>query len=129
MRIAALLAVALAAGPAYAAGENFVLVTTTDDGTIIYADHDSFQRTGSVVIVTERRDNSGNASNDYADVRMTSAYDCRKRTVQIRSATATLKSGGTPESFDIGPTAPTDPIRPGSVGEAVLDHVCAASAN
>lgn len=126
-RFAPFLGLALVASPAHALGENWVTVTTTDQGTVIYVDHDSFQRTGSLVVVRERRDHTNNAETPYADIRMVSAYDCSAHTVQIRSASATNKDGGPKTAFDNGLGAPVDPVEPDTVAASILDHVCAAA--
>lgn len=128
MGIALLIALALAASPASTAAEQWELVTATPDGSQIFIDDASFQRAGDRIVVAERRDNSRNADSEYLDVRMVSAYDCAAGTFQLRSATATPKSGAGPISFDKGVTGPFSPVGTGTVAAAILKHVCAKPA-
>lgn len=123
-RVAALAALMLAASPAYAALEDWVLVATSR-GVGTHVDRDSIQRVGDRVTLRMKRDEP--PTSEYREVIFVRVYDCAAKTSQIMSLESFPKAGGGPvrATFSGEEARPVIPIQPGTLGGIVLDYVCA----
>lgn len=123
MTIALLGALALAAAPIHVGLETWVKVFTTDNGLVSYVDRDAIERDGDVVLAWERRDYANVQGGDYQEMRIQSRFDCRAKTIQVRAAVVTFRTGGDPQSFNFDDT-PIDPVQPETLAGEVLAFVC-----
>ena len=121
--LAATTALVMAPTPAFAA--NWVYVLTDSNGTVIYYDADTIQRSGKWVTVWEKWDHSRDKTKKEREKKIRVTYDCVQRTSGNLSAFFYYPDGKI-KTFDLNNEQ--SPLAPETVGEAALEAVCAATA-
>ena len=123
IKLIAATALIMAATPAFAA--NWVYVLTDSNGTVIYYDADTIQRSGKWVTVWEKWDHSRDKTVKEREKKIRVAYDCVQRTSANLSAFFYYPDGKI-KTFDF--KNEQSPLAPETVGEAALEAVCSATA-
>jgi hypothetical protein len=119
-------ALVIAAPPAFAA--NWVYLTTNVSDTDLYYDADTIVRSGNQVTVWEKWDHSRDKTVKERERKRRYRYDCAQRTMTLLHSIIYYPDGKS-TSFTWETYEQTaDPIAPDTVGEAVLEAVCAATA-
>ena len=115
----------MAATPAYAV--NWVYVSTMDSGTDTYFDADSIRRSGNQVTVWERLDHSRDKTEKERERKKLVRYDCAERTRILINVIAYYPDGTVKSATWQPYEQEAVPVAPGTVGEATLEAVCAAT--
>lgn len=125
--MAAAAALSLAAKPAFAA--NWIYVDETATGTVHYYDADTLARYGNQVRFWERMDHSRDKTYKERESRTWQVYDCQSRMVRILQG-VTYYPDGKSKTVRFSPAQQPlteSAITPGTIGEAMLEAVCAAT--
>ncbi len=125
IKLIAATALIMAATPAFAA--NWVYVLTDSNGTVIYYDADTIQRSGKWVTVWEKWDHSRDKTVKEREKKIRLTYDCVQRTSTNLSAIYYYPDEKN-KTFNFK-TSEQSFVAPETVGEATLEAVCAATAS
>lgn len=128
--IAAAIAVSLASAATPASAANWIYVDETGTGTVHYYDADTLARYGNQVRFWERIDHSRDKTRKEREVRSWQVYDCKSRMSRILQV-VTYYPNGKSETVRFSPAQQPlteTAITPGTLGEAMLEAVCAATA-
>lgn len=111
-----------------AAAANWIYVTTGVNGTVIYYDADTIQRSGDQITVWRKLDHSRDKTIKAREAKDRYRYDCAERTDTLLAYTDYYPDGRI-EADNI-PTyrQEASPVTPDTVGETILETVCAATA-
>lgn len=125
IKLIAAAALVMAATPAFAT--NWVYVTASRDFAFYYYDSDTIQRSGNQVTAWEKTDYSRDKTVKEREKMTRYRYDCAERTRMFLSSTVYYPDG-TNESFTWKYEQNFRPMVPNTIGEAMLEAVCAATA-
>ena len=113
---------------ASALAANWIYVAANEVGTVFYYDADTIQRSGTQVTVWMKWDHSRDKTAKERERKGRSRYDCEQRTETLLNSTVYYPNGQnrsfTWEAYDQS----ARPVVPDTVGEAILETVCAATA-
>lgn len=116
-----LTALALLAGPA---PEDWMRVTSTPEGVVIYLDRDTIRPGQTVIVATERHDYSAVTNAPYREMRVQTAYDCSAHTRQVRAATIVRPNGVSENITFSDRESSVDPIQPKTISAMIFKEVC-----
>jgi len=124
--LTAVAAITMAAAPAFAA--DWIYVTTDVNGAVIYYDADTIQRSGDQITVWRKWDHSRDKTVKERETKSRSRYDCAERTITLLTYINYFPDGKV--ETDTYPTyrQTAVPVIPETVGEEMLNAVCAAPA-
>ncbi len=125
IKLMASAAFVMVSSPAYAV--DWVYITTTNTGTVLYYDADTIQRTGNLVTVWEKWDHSRDKTVKEREKKIRLTYDCVQRTSTNLSAIYYYPDEKN-KTFNFK-TSEQSFVAPETVGEATLEAVCAATAS
>jgi hypothetical protein len=110
------------------AAASWVYVGENSNGAVIYYDADTIQRSGDQITVWTKWNHSRNRTVRYREAKNRDRFDCEERTITLIAYTNYYPDGKV-ETFNI-PTygQEDDPVTPESIGETILETVCAATA-
>lgn len=118
-------AFAMAATPALAV--NWVYLYTNDSGTDFYYDSDTIKRSGSQVAYWEKTDHSRDKTRKERQRIKRRLLDCVDRTDTLLHVTVYYPDGTTKSATWKTYEQEADPVLPGTVGEFIMEAVCAAA--
>lgn len=125
--LGAAIALIMAATPAFAV--EWIYVDENDTGTVYYYDADTLSRYGNQVRFWGRTDHSRDKTRKEREVRTWQVYDCKSRTSRVLQG-VTYYPNGKSETVYFSPAQQPlteSAITPGTMGEAMLEAVCAAT--
>ena len=125
IKLIAAAALVMAATPAFAV--NWVYVGARSSGTDFYYDADTIVRSGNQVTVWEKWDHSRDKTYKEREQRVRYRYDCAERTSTLLHAIIYYPDGTSRAVTFATYEQETEPLAPGTVGEAVLEAVCEAT--
>lgn len=111
-----------------AAAANWVYVTKSANGSVYYYDADTVQRSGDLITAWEKSDHSNDKTKKERESKDRYRYDCSNRTSTLLNSINYYPDGASKSFTWENYEQKNEPVIPETIGEAILEAVCAATA-